>query len=293
MPPFDQQVLSADEQKFFETGELQPGMQPAIEATPTPEVAAANPVTLPVVEPVVATPNAVELEQAAILRQSLAEAQQRVGALEANLQQLQLQPKEPVVEPPDPNTDPLGAMMHQLATVNKTVAELQAALQAQQTQQTQLSAFQQFQQQVGTLRDQFAKATPDFPDAYSHIRAARTADLKAFGMPDDKIQQTLFQEEATLAQNAIRLGKNPAEVVYDMAKRHGYAPKAAVSNTAPDAKLTAIQQAQAASKTLPTTPQLEDITIDGLKQASDADLNKLINDPKAWAKITGADQYPI
>ena len=290
--------LTPDEIKFFETGELQPGMTPADpDPLPTPNVAVPVAATPPVETP--AEPTPVAVEAADILRQSLEDAQRRVGQLEANLQQLQTQqtaPKTPEVVAPDPDTDPLGAMMHQLNTVNKTVADLQAAINAQRDQQTQQTQFQQFQSQVGQLRDQFVKVTPDFTDAYSHIRNARIADLKAFGMTDDKIQQTLFQEEVTLAQNAIRFGKNPAEVMYDMAKRHGYAPKSVAapnSPTKPDAKLAAIGQAQSAAKTLPSTPALEDITVDGLKGASDSDLDKLVRDEKTWARITGADQHPI
>lgn len=291
-------TLTPEEQRFFDTGELQPGMTPE---PPTPEPVpplTATP-TPPVVSPVVVPPEPdlhqqqIQNEAADILRQSLAEAQQRVGALEANIQQLQQAQREPLAQAPDKDTDPLGFMTHQLETINKQVADFQAALVQQQTQQTQLGQFQQFQQQVSLLRDQFAKATPDFPDAYTHIRNARTSDLRAFGLTDDKIQQAMFQEEAILAQNAIRQGKNPAEVIYDMAKRHGYVAKAAATPAAPDAKLAAVQQAQNASKTLPSTPVLEDITVDGLKGASDDDLNKLIADEKMWAKIVGADKYPI
>lgn len=298
-------ILSPEEMKFFETGgELQPGMQPEptpVVEPPAPAQVVAPPVaaTPPIVEPPTdPTPDPTIAQQAQIsemLRQQLADANARVATIEANLQQLQQAPKTPEEPAPDPATDPLGAMMHQLATVNKTVAALQEQLQAQQNQQQQLTQFQQFQAQVGTLRDQFVKTHADFPDAYSHIRNVRIADLKSFGMTEDAIQKALFQEEATLAQQAIRQGKNPAEVVYEMARRHGYVAKATptAAPATPDAKLQSVQAAQAAAKNLPSTPQLEDITLDGLKAASDADLTKLVNDDKMWAKITGADQYPL
>lgn len=288
--------LTPDEIKFFETGELQPGMQAV--SDPTPVVPAQLSPTPAVPEPP-ANPTPVEPnlqnEAADILRQSLAEAQQRVGALEANIQQLKQVHQKVDTPAPDPDVDPLGAMMHKLENVNKVVADLQSQLVQQQTQRDQLSNFQQFQQQVNVLRDQFVKTAPDFPDAYAHIRNVRISDLRAFGLTDQQIQQTVFQEEATLAQNAIKFGKNPAEVIYDMAKRHGYIAKAATTTTSanPDAKLASVQQAQAASKSLPSTPNLEDITVDGLKGASDADLTKLVNDPKMWSKIVGSDQYPL
>lgn len=290
--------LSPEEIKFFETGELQPGMTPASPPEPpTPEVQAAQTQQTspapPAADP--STPPAVTVEAIEILRQSLEEAQRRAGHLEARLEQLNSKPPEvPDPPAPDPNTDPLGAMMHQLATVNKTVAQLQAQLVQQQQQSQQLTEFQRFQQQVHTLRNEFVKTTPDFDAAYAHVRDARVADLKMLGYTEDKIQRQLFEEEATLAQNAIKQGRNPAQVVYEMAKRHGYTAKpGTAAPTPPDNKLASIQQAQAAAKSLPSTPQLEEITLDGLKAASDSDLNKLVTDDKLWSKIVGADQYPL
>lgn len=300
MPPLDT-TLTEDEQKFFATGELPPSLQPPPTETPplTPEqqAAATPPVVDPPADPPAPPVNTFNAEAAEILRQSLAEAQQRVGQLEANIQSLQEAQKPQDTPPPDPTTDPLGAMMHQLATVNKAVADLQAQLSQQRELQTQQANFAAFQTQVTTMRDEFTKTTPDFPAALQHLRDNRIADLKFYGLSDADARKTLFQEEVVAAQRAVQAGKNPAEAMYDMAKRHGYTPKAAgtppTGTPNPAEKLTAIQQAQAASKNLPSTPQLEDITLDGLKGASDADLNKIINDDKLWSKITGADQYPI
>lgn len=296
--PFDEHVMSADELKFFESGgELQPSMQQEATAatveTPTPEVQAATKVETPATETAQVDPVAAEATE--ILRQQLAEAHRRVGALEENLKTLQ-QPPEQKPEPgPDPTVDPVGAMMHQLESVNKQVAALQAALKQQQDQQTQVTNFQQFRNHVNSLREEFVKTHADFADAYSHLRNGRIADLKAFGLSDAEIQKTVFQEEAALAQRAVQNAKNPAEVIYEMSKRHGYTPKATANSAAtpPDKKLTAIQQAQAASKDLPSQQEVAEVTLEGLKAASDADLDRMVQNDKLWAKITGADQYPI
>lgn len=299
MPPLNT-TLTADEQRFFETGELQPGMEPdppALEA-PAPPPIAPTPVNPPVSDPPapdLAAAQQHQTEVAEILRRSLAEAQQRAAQLEHNIAQLQQQQKPPPVPEPDPALDPLGAMMHKLETVNKLVADLQTTFGQQQTQQQQVETFRQFQAQVHSLREQFTKTTPDFPDAYTHLRNLKSADLRVYGYTEDQIKQALFQEEAAIADKAIQNGKNPAEVIYEMAKRHGYATRATgpATPTSPDTKLTNIAAAQAAAKTLPSTPVLEDITVDGLKGASDADLNKLVSDDKMWSKIVGSDKHPI
>jgi hypothetical protein len=297
MPPLDN-TLTADEMKFFETGELQPSMAPPPEP-PAPAPVAAAPVEPPAVEPPAPMPPAPSphnAETAEILRQSLEAAHTRVGELQAQLESL-AKPPAPAASPaPDPETDPLGHLLHKIDTMSKALGEMQSQIADQREHQTQLTQFQQFQQQVNTLRDEFAKTHTDFGDAYNHLRSARVADLKMYGYTPQDIQKTLLQEEVALSQNAIKLGKNPAEAVYDMAKRHGYVPKGAPPPAAPvppNDKLTAIQQGQRSSQQLPSTPQLEDITVEGLKGASDADLTKLVNDPNMWAKITGADSYPL
>lgn len=285
-------TLTEDEQKFFATGELQPGMADPPQPTPAP-----TPVPTPAPEPSPApTPTpapAVGTEAAEILRQSLEAAAQRVTELEASIKALQ-KPTEPPA--PDRTSDPLGSMFHQLDAVMKTVSDLQKQIGEQRDLQTQQDNFRAFQAQVNTMRDEFVKTTPDFPDAYTHLRNARIADMRALGFQDADINRTLMQEEITLAQRAVQQGKNPAAEVYDRAKRYGYAAKTPAATPAPadpNAKLDAIQKAQQAAKNLSSQPQLEDITLDGLKAASDDDLNKIIQDPKLWGKITGADQYPI
>lgn len=300
-------TLTPEEIKFFETGELQPGMQPA----PLPDPVAAAPSEAPAAPapaPTAAAPAAPAVapapspehnaETAEILRQSLEATTQRVAELQASIQALQAKPPAAPTEAPapDPNTDPLGHLLHKLETMGKAVADMQTQLSNQREQDSQLSQFQAFQARVNELRNVFVKTTPDFGDAYQYLRESRATDLKSFGLTPQDIQKTLLQEEISLSQIALQQGKNPAAAVYEMAKRHGYVPKAATPAAAPVApndKLNAIQQAQAAAKNLPSTPQLEDITVEGLKGASDADLNKIVHDPSLWAKITGADQYPL
>lgn len=292
-------TLTEEEQKFFATGELQPGMAPA----PAPEPAPAPPAPVPAPSPAPGEPPAapspapaVNAETAEILQRTLEAAQARVSELETSIRDLQ-KPQPTAAPVPDRGTDPLGSMFHQLDTVLKTVSDLQKQLGEQREMQQQQTAFAAFQQQVNTLRDEFTKTTPDFTDAYTHLRNSRIADMRALGLQDADIRTTLMREEVQLAQRAVQQGKNPAAEVYEMAKRHGYvktgAPSPSPAPADPNSKLDAIQRAQQASKNLPSTPQLDDITLDGLKGASDDDLNKIVNDPKLWGKITGADQYPL
>lgn len=283
----DQNTLSDDEQKFFETGELPDSLAPTQQeaAAETIETAATE-VTTPT-EPVSPANDALEL-----LRQSLQAEQQRAADAEARLRLMEEQANvKPTVAAPNPETDPLGAMMHQLNNVNSTVADLQAKLLQQQQLADQQQQIQNFQAQIKTLRDDFSKTSPDFPKAYEHFRKVQTEDMKAIGIPDAQIAANLNQADFNIAQNALRNGKNPAEVIYNMAKRHGYTPTA----TAPaNQKIATLQAGAAAARApQPSSPPAADITSEGLKNASDSDLDAMVRDDKAWAKLTGKPSNDI
>jgi len=262
--------------------------QPAVPAPPP--VAAAVPTPTPDVVPTTPQP-----DQTEFLRNQLAQAQQHAADLRAQLAASQ-QPKAPEVPIPDPVADPLGNMLHQLDAVNKRTADLQATLDAQQNQSAQLNAFQNFQRQVTQLRDQFAAANPDFPTAYDHLRNTRMADLRALGYPEQDVTRQIFQEEIAVSQAALQRGQNPAEAVYEMAKRHGYQakPVAPATPASTGQKLDAIKAGLATSTAnLPRTPVNEELTAESLREASDADLNRLVTDPAAWARIAGTNNHPI
>jgi hypothetical protein len=313
-------VLTPEEQAFFDSGgdTRHLGVPDVIPDTPVAapppspvDLAglgnndpAPTPVAAPVAAPVAVAPVAPQpvVDQSEFLRQQLAAAQQQAAQLAAALEAAQQQRKAAEPPPPDPDTDPLGSMLHQLDKVNKSVTDIQAEITNQQNQQQQLSAFNRFQAQVQTLRDQFAITAPDFQDAYNHLRNNRLSDLRQLGFDEASASRQVFQEEVALSQAAINQGRNPAESIYEMAKRHGYA-KSATAPATPTAnapvppaqpKLTSIKAGvESSPPNLPRTPGTEEITLESLREASDSDLNRLVSDPAAWSKIAGKDHIPI
>lgn len=323
MPP----ELTPDEVKFFETGELPdalaaehglaPAPSPAPVDTPSPAPAPA-PTPAPAPNPA-PTPNppsfpgtpapqsppaqapapsavndllAQQAQQEARARLAL---QQQIADLTARIDQA-TKPAAPAA--PDPQTDPLGAMMHQLNNLNEQLQALQQQ-QVQQQQLTQQEAeFNAFVTEVKTQRDLFQKTTPDFTDAYQHLRNARAADLRDVGVPEDRIAQTLLQDELAVAYNAKQQGKNPAEVMYNMAKRYGYAPKAAAPAPAPAApdlsqRIAQLQQGQAAAINIPRTDGTQALTFEGLKDASGRDLDALVTNDAEWSRLVGGQSDDI
>jgi hypothetical protein len=279
--------LTPDEVSFFETGELPAAL--AAQATPV--------VAEPAVAPLVVPPASVvvpKIEENDALERMLNEERQSRAALEAKFADLEaklLARNTLIEEVPDQNTDPLGNMMHQLNQLNKAVVEMKTN-QTQQEQQSSLrTQLNEFTQSVQAAKTTFESTTPDFKDAYAHIRALRTEDLRAVGATDAQISQVLLQDEFQLAQHAIQRGKNPAEEMYAMAKRYGYASKVAAAAVAnPAQKMEQLKVGTAADHNLGRAGIEAELTLEGIKDLSNNDLNKLIQDDKMWQTLVGGKQ---
>lgn len=289
--------LTPDEISFFATGELPASLaaeQPAVqtEVAPVEEI----PATLDIA-PVVETPAIAPTDAAELLRRSLAEEQTRRIQAELQMKQIQQQLEEktkPVVPAPDPSQDPLGAMMHQQNQIAAQLAELQGRLNQTQQDSQLKNQFEQFAASVRSIKEAYEKVVPDFNDAYQHVRNTRAADLRMLGMPEANINQTLLQDEMTIAQNALQNGKNPAEEVYNMAKRHGYTPKQATAAGTAQAKIDSIIAGQAADKNPGRAGHVGgEITLDSLKAMGHNDLTKVVMDDKQWANLVGGKSHDI
>ena len=270
--------LTPDEISFFETGELPETLLPVAEAAPA--------VTEPV--PEVTTPPAAVDPVAAMEERLNALFERKMGEMTAKMAEAN-KPPVPVVEVPNEDTDPLGNMMYQLKQVNSTVADLQAQTATARQQADMQKQVADFVQSVQEAKAEFEKTAPDFPQAYEHIRNIRVTDLRALGADEGSIKQALLQDEFRLTEAALQRGKNPAEEMYNMAKRYGYVPKPAGAATAP-ASATKMQQLQAGQEAakLPGKASMDaPLTLSGLKDASNNDLNKIIQDDKMWASIVG------
>lgn len=289
------------EAKFFETGELPANLQVPVDAPAITPIEAPA-IDLPSLTPPAAAPAPAQPDAATLLQRQLIEAESRRAATEQQLADLvgQLQALQAEVpdDTPDPNVDPFGHMQRQIANVSASIQQLQNDLATQQMQAAQASQFQQFVGQVRELRDAFIKTTPDFMDAYQHIRGVRLNDLRDAGIPENMLPAALLQDEIAVAQAAISVGKNPAQALYDMAKRHGYAGRpgtpaaAGTSGTNPvlaaaQAKLAQVQAGQAAAVSVPRGAPEVVLTPEALKNASNDDINKIVQSDDLWNKVAG------
>lgn len=302
--PPDAGGLSPEEQRFFETGDTSvlshdyappdvipdPPPAPAIDTAPAAP-APASPDAAPAVEP----PQPPQPDYQRLMAEQQAAFQRQLAEMQRQFQQA-LQPPAP--PPPDEFTDPLGAQLYKLNNLSREMDSLKATITQQQQQADAQRQLQQFVEGVKSDKAAFTATTPDFPKAYEHIRAVRTEDLRAAGCPEDQIAQVMLNDELQLAAVARQRGLNPAQQIYETAKRYGYQPQAAQAPAAapaqaaakpqdPNAHVQRLANGQFAARQPGKAPPVTEMTLESLKDASPNDIDKVVGDDRMWAQVVG------
>lgn len=127
--------------------------------------------------------------------------------------------------------DPAGHILGQVRQQGAILGELVQAVTGRSRQDEAAAGVQQLTVRAAALEREFATANPDYDKASSHLFEMRRQELIAEGWTDPAEIQHMMANEATgLAHRAMSQGRNPAEVVYQLAKLRGYT--APVADTA-------------------------------------------------------------
>ena len=190
------------------------------------------------------------------LEKRLAEREEAFARADERLRTLMqlAQPKqeETAVAPPDPKDDPIGAIEWQKQQIERIEQERQRqTVEYQQAQQ--LNALDTSYRQSWSA---FAGKQTDAIDAYNHFVAVTGQFLAMQGVPQERVNQLIENEERKIAAAALQQGRNPAELIYNAAKQMGYAPKQAAPavddsvRKASEADIERRQKASSASRSL-------------------------------------------
>ena len=255
-------TLSSDEQKYFDSkGATAPASPlPANPGPPAPEQPAADvpesaaagraPTSEPKTVPLAALHE--ERERRKELQRQIEDVNRRADE-RFNLIAQKLAAPAPDAckrEMPDPEKDAVGAIRMTAEEV-KVLSDFKRQVE---TQAVQGQAIQAVFAHSARLESEFESRTPDFQAASAFLRDARAQELSALGVDPYRAQQVLGLEKLQLAHAALQQGRNPAEIVYALAKMRGYAPKAAAArNGAAEgeaAKLARIAKGQEAGTSL-------------------------------------------
>ena len=202
-------------------------------------------------------------------------AEQRARDLEERLQRLEQRetPKTEndllsiISELRDDDEDPIT----DLAQVKRALKAFRDA-QSQETEQETRAQQERAQiTRIATLMNEaeadFAEDHPDYPDAVEHFKKARREEFEDMGYSGDALMQALQRDFLELTARSIQGGRDPAEVVYNLAKKRGFQSGKAQAED----KLRKISAAAAAGKT-PTGGQNGErrITVDSLNKLKGA-----------------------
>ncbi len=259
-------TLSSDEQKYFDSkGAAAPAPASPPPATPAP--APADRPGAPAVDPSGARSNPAEAKTVPLAalheeRERRKELQRQIEDVNRraderfNLIAQKLAASAPAAESkremPDPEKDAVGAIRMTAEEV-KVLSDFKRQVEAQAAQS---QAIQAVFAHAARLENEFESRTPDFQTASTFLRETRAQELATLGVDPYRVQQILGLEKLQLAQAALQQGRNPAEIIYALAKMRGYSPntgapkgKAAASD-GEAAKLARIAKGQEAGTSL-------------------------------------------
>lgn len=151
-------------------------------------------------------------------------------------------------EGPDPDVDPIGFIKFArdyMNGVRRNEREQQKQQDAQNQQQAQLA-------QIGTRMEEFEadfrSDHRDYDDAAKHFREERTKELREQGVSEAELGNQLRLDLMTTIARAMRAGKDPADIIYKLAKNRGFG-----GLDAGEKKLDTIAKAATAGKSLSST----------------------------------------
>ena len=211
------------------------------------------------------------------LRRKETEDAERYSKLQQRLDAIQNPPPEkPVFE-----SDPANFLKAEVDDIKKQTTEM--SRQAQKAQiETQIKARLQNSEQS------FSKEHPDYFDAASHVMKVMSANMELMGVTDQAAKgQAMTNEVYQLTIRAVQAGKEPAELIYELAKNQGFVGKVAAAEQKSAEKLESIAKGQEASASLGSGSRADagKLTLDSLAKMDDDDFNALVLDEKKWAQI--------
>lgn len=155
-------------------------------------------------------------------------------ASQQHLEQLRQQqaPKAEEMPPPDFNTDPAGFIQHGFRSLQQAIEQQNERIGRVETGTTNLTQHQQHQAQQldlinwgATQEHEFAREHPDYPEAIAYLRQARERLVRLMGVDDeDEVTRDVAAQVQNLALMARARGKQFGQVLYEIAREHGYRP---------------------------------------------------------------------
>lgn len=278
-PPLtDEENLTAEEQQIMEAGNVditpaeepqEPQQEPAAEAEQAPPEEAAEGEENELAEEEVKARGPVLYQALREARQRQKELKKRLEAIEAErkqerekwervnerllalqerqAQRLVEQQAQPPADPePDKDSDYPGWLEWKIRQQENTLN--QVATQIRGT--SAMTEAARAQQMIDAMERQFmANGHPDYYDRISFLQNRRDGELQRMGYSDPAERAQIIATDAMrIVNNALKIGRNPAEILFELSNDWGFQPKVVNGNGTPT------QQAAAPAAAAPAAP---------------------------------------
>jgi hypothetical protein len=195
---------------------------------------------------------------------------------------LELASKAEEPKAPEKDKDPLGYLDHK---ADSTTKELQDLKQWRDNEEKTRSANEQFGRFVSTVQAktaEFMQKAPDYAQAFEYVKTMEQKRLEVIGLPPEQVAANLSQWEINFANAALKMGKNPAEILYQQAQVLGY--KAAQKEEEPAKKLETLAKGQEAARGLSSGEAPSELSLSKILQMNEDEMNELVSSKKGWSQ---------
>lgn len=171
---------------------------------------------------------------------SLTELRGRFDALEQRIQQGgQDELVDLISGLRDDDNEPITDIQQIKRALKTFLARDRQEQQNQGARQQHIHRVNNISSNMSAFEQDYVADHPDYMQAADYLKASRQEELEDMGYSGNALMTKLANEFFGLAEDAMQSGRDPAEVVYNMAKRRGFKSGA----KAADAKLQKLQRA--------------------------------------------------
>lgn len=193
-------------------------------------------------------------------RQRRQELERRLAELEAKQAPQKDEFEDFLTRLREDDEDPIEDIQGLKQVVRHFLNQQKAEAEAARTQTQQQTAYQRFMSSVAEAEAEFREEAGDYDDAQSYFKESLKKELTGLGLEGDELNQEFARQVTNVAQQALNRGKNPAQVVYELAKLRGYAvaqakQPATTQQEAPQVKQEVIDKAAETIEKLAKTQQ--------------------------------------
>jgi hypothetical protein len=146
---------------------------------------------------------------------------------------------------PNEDEDPIAFIKYAKKRIQEWDANETQAQEQQRVQNEQHNQQAQIARRMEEFEGDFRADHPDYDKAAAHFRTTLGEELQEAGFSGQELNGQLTLNLINIVSRAIRANKDPAKVLYDLAKKRGFG-----STSEKDPKLETIAKAQAAGKSL-------------------------------------------